>query len=526
LHDLQSEAIQKDFAEWGYWGTQPSKYTGWASHSNRLIPVYTFGIDLNSVRGEHSPYRSRERLEQLYGYLPDGTLNPKADYFDQTDIYALQKSAADQGKKRIILFIFDGMDWQTTWAAAIYRAREVRYREGRGSGLWLQDYRGAATDFGYMVTSPHNEGTKTDVDAQIVLNPGGKMRGGYDWQRGGDTPWAEAAEPGYLISKDRARPHAYTDSASSATAMTAGIKTYNDALNVDPQGRQVETIAQKLQREGWAVGAVTSVPLSHATPAAAYANNVFRDDYQDIARDMVGLRSISHRDKPLPGMDVVIGTGWSETADRDKAQGQNFVPGNKYIADADLATIDVRSGGKYRVVQRTSGVSGKVSLAKAAAEAASNHQRLLGIFGATGKGQSAYREGGIDKSHLPYSTAEVDYKPAIGLRKSAEQYSEAELKENPKLSDVAAAALDVLSKNEKGFWLMIEAGDVDWANHDDNIDNSIGAALDGDDAVHAVTDWIESHGGWKDTVLIVTSDHGHYFHLTDPEAIARAAKSK
>ena len=73
---------------------------------------------------------------------------------------------------------------------------------------------------------------------------------------------------------------------------------------------------------------------------------------------------------------------------------------------------------------------------------------------------------------------------------------------------------------------MIEAGDVDWGNHDDNIDDSIGAALDGDDAVKAVTTWIETHGGWEDTVLIVTADHGHYFHLTKPDAIAAAGNKK
>src|SRR5205814_955681 len=94
--------------------------------------------------------------------------------------------------------------------------------------------------------------------------------------------------------------------------------------------------------------------------------------------------------------------------------------------------------------------------------------------------------------------------------------------ENPHLSDIATAALDVLSQNQNGFWLMIEAGDVDWGNHDNNIDNSIGAALDGDAAVRTVTDWIESHGGWAETALIVTADHGHYFHLTQPGAIAAA----
>src|SRR5262249_14464399 len=153
------------------------------------------------------------------------------------------------------------------------------------------------------------------------------------------------------------------------------------------------------------------------------------------------------------------------------------VPGNKYIADPDLEKIDVRNGGRYRVVQRTAGVNGKESLPKTAADAAANHERLLGLFGTTGKRQYAYRERGADKKHLPYRTADGDYNPTVGVKKSTEQYSAADLSENPKLADIATAALDVLSKNEKGFWLMVECGDVDWANHDDNVDNAIGAAL-------------------------------------------------
>jgi alkaline phosphatase len=66
---------------------------------------------------------------------------------------------------------------------------------------------------------------------------------------------------------------------------------------------------------------------------------------------------------------------------------------------------------------------------------------------------------------------------------------------------------------------MVEAGDVDWANHSNNIDNSIGAVISGDNAFHAVTGWVEKHGGWNDTVLILTADHGHYLVLNRPEML-------
>jgi alkaline phosphatase len=67
---------------------------------------------------------------------------------------------------------------------------------------------------------------------------------------------------------------------------------------------------------------------------------------------------------------------------------------------------------------------------------------------------------------------------------------------------------------------MVEAGDVDWGSHANNIDTAIGAVKSGDAAFQAVVKWIERHGGWNDTAVIVTSDHGHMFVLTDPQAFA------
>jgi alkaline phosphatase len=43
----------------------------------------------------------------------------------------------------------------------------------------------------------------------------------------------------------------------------------------------------------------------------------------------------------------------------------------------------------------------------------------------------------------------------------------------------------------------------------------------GDTAFRAITGWVEAHGGWDDTAVIVTSDHGHMFVLEKPEAFAR-----
>ena len=435
----------------------------------------------------------------------------QAEYFDQTDVYRLQRAAVAAGKKRIIVMIFDGMDWQTQQAAAIVAAGRVGYTAGRGTGLSFQDYSTVSTDYGFFVTAPHSDGGQTDVNAQAVLDPGDDRRGGYSAEFGGATPWAAASSDDYLLGKLRQLPHVVTDSAASATSMCSGIKTYNAAINVDHRGKQVVPIAHELQQQGWGIGVVTSVPISHATPAAAYAQNVNRNDYQDLARDLLGRPSVAHRTKALPGVDVLLGCGWGEQKDEDGGQGSNFVPGNIYLTDADLKAIDVQHGGKYRIAQRTPGQSGREVLLAAARQAYREQTRLFGYFGVTeGNG----RKGG----HLPYQTADGAFNP------TGEQYSPADIQENPTLADMTTAALGMLSANRQGFWLMIEAGDVDWANHSNNIDDAIGAVLSGDAAFRTVVKFLEKRKAWDDSVVIVTSDHGHYFVLNDPAALIGQAR--
>lgn len=531
IRDIQNEAIKENRADIGHWGPDPSNYKAWSSHSNRLIPVYTFGtlnagdgVDLRSYQGRNSPYRDEAKVRKIYGRLPVDTVNPDAEYFDQTDIFQIQQAGFGAGKKYVFLVIFDGMDWQTTQAAAIYRSQKI-YTSGRGSGFHFQDYTAnGTTQYGFMCTSPHNQGTTTNGNLQTVLNPGGTLFGGYSSLLGGPNPWTPGTDKNYPISKNEGSPivHAYTDSSSSASSMTAGIKTYNNAVNVDANGQPVPTIAHWAQDRGYSVGVVSSVPISHATPAAAYAHNVHRDDYQDLTRDMLGLKSVSHPEHPLSGLDVVIGGGAGDERKLDGSQeaakkqnespsGSNFVPGNVYLTDADLNAVDVRHGGKYVTAVRTPGVNGKQAILAASQKAAQSGQRLLGFYGVGKYG-----------GHLPFATADGDFQPAMGRSdksEKAEVYGPADLLENPLLSDMTQAAITVLSQNPKGFWLMVESGDVDWANHDNNLDNSIGAVASGDAAIKTITDWVEKNSNWKESLLIVTADHGHYLVLEKPELL-------
>ena len=528
LRDLQTAAIQNGHSPVAHWGVDPKNYKEWGTHSNRLIPIYTFGtlgagvgVDLDSYLGKNSVYRSEAKLKAIYGRVPSNTLNPTAEYCDQTELAALQRAALKAGKKHVILMIFDGMDWQTTRNAAIYNERRVCYSEGRGTGTHFQNYTAnGTTQFGFMCVAPLNDGTDSDVDTQTVANPGGKISGGYNVAKGGAFPWSPPSDDIYYLTgrgpggKGKAE-HPYPDSANTAQAMTSGVKSYNNSINVDYAGHHVPPIAHEVQALGFGVGAVTSVPISHATPACSYAQNVDRDDYQDLTRDLLGLPSISHPNKPLRGLDVLIGGGFGDTAtktgDAEKktqGQGKNCVPGNIWLATADLETVDVANRGEYVIAQRTSGVIGRELLDHAAQRAASSGQRLLGFFGV-----------GAAKGHLPFATADGDFRPTLGRTNKSEAYAPADITENPTLAEMTSAALKVLGKNPKGFWLMIEAGDVDWANHDNNLDNSIGAVNSGDRAFRVVTEWVEKHSNWNETLVIVTADHGHYLWLDCPAGL-------
>ena len=511
MRDMQSDSMRSQKPIYGHWGNLPGKFSSWTNHSNRLIPVYTFGITLDSLREKGSVYSDPERLRKLYGSVPSGTHQPLARYDDQTDIYQLQLDAYEAGYQNIILMVFDGMDWQTTRAASIYKQRRDAYRSGRGQGLAFQDERRTETDFGLVCTSAYSGGAKTDVNSQTILSGSDQATGGFDPTRGGWTPWQETPGRDYLLGTDREQKHTVTDSAASATSLTSGIKTYNGSINVSPSGQHVIPIARTLQSDHEImVGVVTSVPVSHATPAAAYANNVSRKDYQDLSRDLLGLPSVAHRDNALPGVDVLIGGGFGSGKNKDASQGENYASGNRYLHEEDVRKSDIENDGKYIVAKRTQGKSGRELLQAAAQRAANEQQRLLGFFGVRG-------------GHLPFQTANGDYKPTFDV-KGTEKYSEADVFENPTLADMTTAALTVLEQGIDGFWLMIEAGDVDWANHANNLDNSIGATLSGEAAFIRVMDWIDDNRAWDVTAVIVTADHGHYLVIDNAKAIADAAK--
>ncbi len=536
LRALQEQAIatkDRKVARAYHFGSQGpgDVFSNHGSHSNRMVPVYVFGrkADLGSVTGANSRYRTAEGVKPLYGVVPPNTVNPEAEYADQSDLNKVQKDAVGRGAKYVFTVWFDGLDWDTTRAAAVVKAGKVSYDEGEGTGLVFQDYGAAGTaQFGFVVTSPTHDRNVPDVDNQTVTIPAASLGGGYDPRIAGPTPWTPgplfARARGYLKGQsanaaDRAGVeavgralHAYTDSSQSAGEYATGVKAYNNGVNVTDDNRFVPTLFSSLQKSGWKVGTVTSVPFDHVSPAAMYAHNVHRDDYQDLGRDMLGLPSIVQQDGkegPHPGLDVVMGCGFGQIAKPAELghQGKNVVPPSLYLADPDLATIDARNGGPYVVVHTESGVDGSESIKAAASKAAADGRRLFGYFGSK------------TINHLPYRTADGDFRPVAGIGGRAESYTPDDLKANPSLAAMTEAALTTLAASRKPFALFVEAGDVDFALHDNNLDNAVGAIFSGEAAVKAIIAWVEANSNWDESVLIVTSDHGHYLVVDDPSAL-------
>jgi alkaline phosphatase len=275
-----------------------------------------------------------------------------------------------------------------------------------------------------------------------------------------------------------------TDSAAAATAMATGIKSYDAAIGVDVKGTPVTNILQRAEALGKSTGAITTVEFSHATPAGFVAHNPKRDDYEGIAREML-LRSAT---------DVVMGCGHPGFDNDGKPlampKDYRFV-GGKDTWEALLAgTAGADADGNgtpdpWTLLQTREAFQ---------ALATSKHPptRVCGVAPAATTLQQAR---GGDAKAVPY---------AVPLTATV-----------PTLSEMALGTLNVLGQNRKGFVLMIEGGAIDWASHA----NQSGRVIEEESAfvaaVEAVAVWVKRHGGWKDTLLIVTGDH-ETGYLTGP----------
>jgi alkaline phosphatase len=321
---------------------------------------------------------------------------------------------------------------------------------------------------------------------------------GYDPFKGGFKPYPAQTSPiddAYFLTKlalnatDTLSQFKYpaTDSASAASAWATGVKT--DDGNIawkpgDPVGGALKTIAELLrEQKGFSIGVVSTVPFTHATPAALVSHNVSRNNYTQIAKEIV--RNVQP--------EVVIGGGYP---------GQSGTGKYSYLGEEEytfLKTPDPSS--PYLFVERAAGVDGSVSLIDAAHGAVEQGKKLFGLFG--GPGGNFESPVAHDLPGTPLVTRTTI--------------------ENPLLKDAALAALKVLSQDPEGFFVMIEQGDIDWANHANDYQRMIGTTWDLHEAVEATVDFINQPDDgidWSNTLLIVTSDHSNSYMRLQAELTA------
>lgn len=103
----------------------------------------------------------------------------------------------------------------------------------------------------------------------------------------------EESEPNFTRFKNiglietSASSHKITDSASSATAYSCGVKTYNGAIGVNKDTIPLPTIIELLEPTGAYTGLVATSSITHATPASFYAHTASRNFNEDIAKYLV-----------------------------------------------------------------------------------------------------------------------------------------------------------------------------------------------------------------------------------------------
>lgn len=267
------------------------------------------------------------------------------------------------------------------------------------------------------------------------------------------------------------------DSAGTMTAMMSGIKTKAGVIGIaestnradcaSSQGAELVTALELAENQGKATGIISTARITHATPAATYAKSPERnwesDDNLTAEAKENGCKDIADQLVSFDvgdGIDVVLGGGR-----------RHFLPntdGGKRTDGRDLTAewLAAHAGGSY--VQTG---------AEFAALNAATAGPVLGLF---------------SSSHMSY---DADRK--------------ANSKDEPSLSEMTAKSIDMLSRDEDGFFLMVESGRVDHGHHAGSAYNALTDAVELANAVQAAMDKTSA----EDTLIIVTADHSHVFTI-------------
>lgn len=258
------------------------------------------------------------------------------------------------------------------------------------------------------------------------------------------------------------------DSAPTASAMNTGIKSRNGTINIGDDGAYnscdaaanagLTTFAEIVSDMGKSVGVVSTARVTHATPAAVYAKTANRDWEDNTA---------------LP----------ENCAQKDIAA--------QMVDAIDAGTLDFVMGGGRRHflpngVTDDEGGEGRRT----------DDRNLIEEIQAKGW-QYVWNDetaGAIDAT-----------KPVLGLFEGSHMQYEEDRTGEPSLAQMTEMAINNLSGNEEGYFLQVEAGRVDHANHDGNLHRVLtdGAAFA--EAIEKAASMVNL----EETLIVVTADHEH-----------------
>ena len=209
---------------------------------------------------------------------------------------------------------------------------------------------------------------------------------------------------------------------------------------MDPDGKAVATILEQAKQRGWATGLVTTTMIAHATPAAFAAHVTERSNMTEIASQMLALQ-----------VDVLLGGGEHD-----------WLPSGDTGCHAGFGT---RDDGRNLVEEAQ--LAGYTYVCKAAdlrAVDTASTTRLLGLFAGEG-------------FERPFS---------------------------PTLAEMTQVAIEILSQDEDGFFLMVEGGQIDWAGHDNDPEGVFESMAGFDAAVKVGQAYIQTE---TNILMIATADH-------------------
>jgi alkaline phosphatase len=261
------------------------------------------------------------------------------------------------------------------------------------------------------------------------------------------------------------------DSAPTAAAMNTGVKQVFNTLNLNENaihedctseaGNELTLFSEMVSDMGKSVGIVTTTRLTHATPGAVYAKTANRNWEHSVPEGCDGSRDIALQlfDAMEAGtVDLAMGGGRRE-----------FLP-EGVVAEEE--TEGRRGDGRNLVEElTTAGAQYAWNTETANALNLDGSTPILALF---------------EDSHMKYEYDRTD-------------------EEEPSLADMTRMAIEYLSQNEDGYYLEVEAGRVDHANHAGNLHRTLTDGVAFAEAIATADEMTDD----EDTLIVVTADHSH-----------------